>query len=364
MTLDGNADRYDQHFFEDLRDGARRSAQVIAPLVADWVNPQSVVDVGCGDGTWLSVFRSLGVQDVLGVDGNYVRPDDLQIPAEYFLAADLKQPLTVNRTFDLVISLEVAEHLPPISADLFVNSLVKLGPVILFSAAIPCQGGQHHVNEQWPSYWVQKFKTLGYSALDCLRSLLWDNSKVELWYAQNCLLFIDPNYLSQYPRLPVKKEAEHQLPLNIVHPRLYLQRVSNLPYLTKEIEFLAVKFPASNHIMSGSDLNLEITLNWQNTIKQILVNLEISDRSNRVFLQTTTQISHPQNDQESQILNLNIDALDLFEDEYFLNIGCYSPDWSTVYDLHWRQYTLQVDKNPSQQGIIKPKIYWQVTPSN
>jgi 2-polyprenyl-3-methyl-5-hydroxy-6-metoxy-1,4-benzoquinol methylase len=65
----------------------------------------------------------------------------------------LIQPLDLEKEFDLVVSLEVAEHLPASAADQFVNTLVKHGKKILFSAAIPGQGGQDHLNEQWPDYW-------------------------------------------------------------------------------------------------------------------------------------------------------------------------------------------------------------------
>src|ERR1039458_216669 len=40
--------------------------------------------IGCGDGTWLSVFRKLAVDDILGIDGDYVTRDLLQIPQDRF----------------------------------------------------------------------------------------------------------------------------------------------------------------------------------------------------------------------------------------------------------------------------------------
>ncbi len=132
---------YKSDFFREISEYSRRSAQEIVPLIVEIVEPRSVIDVGCGTGTWLSVFKDLGIDDVWGVDGDYVDRSLLQIPPERFMARDLAQPFVLDRVFDLVICLEVAEHLPPESAGTFVNSLVKLGPVILFSAAIPHQGG-------------------------------------------------------------------------------------------------------------------------------------------------------------------------------------------------------------------------------
>lgn len=63
---------YTSEFFDNIRNGSLRSAQVVVPIAIELARPKSVVDVGCGDGTWLSVFRHLGVNDTLGLDGDYV----------------------------------------------------------------------------------------------------------------------------------------------------------------------------------------------------------------------------------------------------------------------------------------------------
>jgi SAM-dependent methyltransferase len=113
---------------------------------------RSVVDFGCGSGVWLAAWQRLVVDDVIGVDGEQAR-SSLKISAERFLAADLRKPIRLGRRFDLAQSLEVAEHLPPQSASVFVETLTTHAPLILFSAAVPGQGGEHHVNEQPPEYW-------------------------------------------------------------------------------------------------------------------------------------------------------------------------------------------------------------------
>ena len=146
MTMTENI--YNEDYYDALKEGARDSARVLVPLVLDLVDARSVVDVGCGLGTWLSVFREHGIEELLGIDGPHIDTSSLEIAPEHFVAHDLQHPLDLERHFDLVVSLEVAEHLPAACAETFVSSLVGLGPVILFSAAIPAQGGEHHVNEQ------------------------------------------------------------------------------------------------------------------------------------------------------------------------------------------------------------------------
>src|SRR4029077_19644174 len=109
-----------------------------------------------------------GARDILGLDGDYVSREKLAIPAQNFMAMDLTGPISVERTFDLVVSLEVAEHLPADCSSGFVDALTRLGPVVLFSAAAPYQGGAQHVNEQWPEYWAKLFSRKGYLPVDCL----------------------------------------------------------------------------------------------------------------------------------------------------------------------------------------------------
>jgi SAM-dependent methyltransferase len=217
---------YPADYCQTLQEGALRSAGEIVPLVLALVRPTSVVDVGCGNGAWLSVFMEQGVGDALGIDADWIDPNSLLIPRERFLSADLERPLTLDRRFDLVVSLEVAEHLSAASAEVFVDTLVGLGPVILFSAAVPYQGGTNHFNEQWPEYWSRLFSSKSYVMVDCVRAKIWWNERVEWWYAQNCLLFVRSDHLESDPQL----RAEHAAPspLAIVHPRAAIERAAAL----------------------------------------------------------------------------------------------------------------------------------------
>lgn len=216
-------EHYTKAFFEQLRIGAGRSAEAIVPLVLKLVHVGSVVDVGCGDGSWLAVFRKLGVEKILGIDGEYVTADIiLQIPRGSFLALDLTKPFNLQRTFDLAVSLEVAEHLPSVCADGFVESLTRLAPLVLFSAAIPFQGGENHINEQWPDKWAALFALHGYLPIDCIRKRIWENDAVEWWYAQNILLFAHPKLIQENVELRAEFDKTNAEQLRLVHPRKYL----------------------------------------------------------------------------------------------------------------------------------------------
>ncbi len=216
---------YDKNFFRALQEGSLRSARQIVPLLIDLVHPASVLDVGCGNGTWLSIFVEHGVTELLGVDGDYVKREMLLIPREWFVAHDLSVPLNLGRSFDLALSLEVAEHLAAEAASTLVDSLARHAPVVLFSAAIPFQGGEHHVNEQWPEYWAKRFEDRGYLPVDCLRSRVWMNDEVDWWYAQNILVFAQPDYINARPALRRAFDRTDPKALSIVHPRNYLSKV-------------------------------------------------------------------------------------------------------------------------------------------
>jgi SAM-dependent methyltransferase len=213
---------YDDKFYRALDATSEPSAKKIIPLLLDLCPIRSVVDLGCGDGGWLAAFRLAGVDDVLGLDGPWVDPALLKIPPDQFRRTDLEAPIIEpDRRRDLAISLEVAEHLAPERAEGFVANLVALAPVVLFSGAVPGQGGVHHVNEQWPSYWAQLFKQHRYRALDVLRPLIWDDASIAWWYRQNLLLFASEAALSAHERLAAAAAASPPEPLALIHPELF-----------------------------------------------------------------------------------------------------------------------------------------------
>lgn len=213
---------YDTSFYEAIGDDGVASAETVVPHLLDLVGPiASAVDLGCGVGSWLSVLRRHGVEDVTGVDGPYVPRHQLRITAEDFVPHDLCEPLDLGRRFDLAISLEVAEHLPAEKAGAFVDTLAAAAPVVLFSAAVPGQGGTGHVNEQWPDYWAERFEARGKVTVDAIRPIIWNELTVSSCIAQNLLVFADPAVVAARPALVEAAEATRRNQLALVHPRRY-----------------------------------------------------------------------------------------------------------------------------------------------
>lgn len=213
---------YNPYFYEEMKDGSLGSARVVVPLVMEFTNqPKSVIDIGCGTGNWLKAFQENGVAEVTGIDGDWVKDDMLVIPKERFVAKNIEQQFSFTGKADLAMSLEVAEHVPAKFAPELVRVLTSIAPVVFFSAAIPMQGGAHHINEQWPDYWAKLFADQGYVPVDCLRRRLWENKQVSFFYAQNVFIYVSKDAIKNYPRLAAEIEAGFSSTPALVHPYKY-----------------------------------------------------------------------------------------------------------------------------------------------
>jgi len=208
---------FDDVDFPTWLDGSRESAAVVVPRIVDAVAPGSVVDVGCGLGAWLAVFSEHGVRDVVGIDGPWIDRTTLEIDAAYFQVADLHEPLVLGRRFELALCLEVAQLLDPTLAKQLVRSLTALSDTVVFSAAIPGQGGLGHVNEQWPSYWADLFAERSYIATDPFRLHIWEEPNVKWWFAQNTICLVSPEALARLPALN-QHVCRNGVPRPLVHP--------------------------------------------------------------------------------------------------------------------------------------------------
>lgn len=203
------------HVYAQIRAGAQRSAEVIAPmLLAHLTLPEdrtpAVIDVGCGEGWFSSELQALGA---------HVTSIDQAVPPEAargveVQAVDLEGDYVLPRNaYDLAVCLEVAEHLSELAGATLVGELCRTARVIAFSAAIPGQGGHGHLTERWPTYWAELFRDHGYVLVDPWRDALWDEPGVEPWYAQNLLLA---------QRATRGTLAEVPAPRCLVHPTVWL----------------------------------------------------------------------------------------------------------------------------------------------
>lgn len=214
---------YDFQWHKTHGEKTALSAATVIDILFSFLDVDAVLDVGCGDGRWLSVCRARGVADISGVDGPWTDTSRLLIPKDALTTQELSKPFDLNRRFSLIISLEVGEHIDRQFSDIFIDNLARHGDVILFGAAIPYQGGFRHVNEQWQSYWSNLLKARGYEGYDVLRHQIWCNENVHFWYKQNMILYVNQRNVDAVARVLryVEDNKIQQLPLDIVHPERY-----------------------------------------------------------------------------------------------------------------------------------------------
>ncbi len=232
---------YDPAFFQYVNSGATRSAERVVPLLLRGVTVRSVLDVGCGHGAWLAVWQQFA-PDVIGLDGDYVDRQRLLIAPTSFQACDLTHSFDLGRQFDLVQSLEVAEHLPAASAAGFVASLIRHGDLVLFSAAARGQGGDHHINEQDYDYWRVLFAMHDYIPLDYLRPLLGAERDVEPWYRYNTLLYVSSARFEQLPETLRRTRIPDTQPICDVSPAGYRLRKRLTRLLPTSVATAIAKF--------------------------------------------------------------------------------------------------------------------------
>lgn len=210
------------------------------PLIFYNWKPKSLLDIGCGLGVWLKAALGFGISDVFGVDGVAIAQDQLLIPSELFQQHDLTLPMNLDRRFDVVICLEVAEHLDPRSGITLIQTITNHTDFVVFSAAPPWQSGQHHINCQLPAYWQELFNQAGFVCSDEVRWQLWNNSEIEPWYRQNM-------FIAQRNQLMAGKEDRIQA---VVHPDLLPFIKTDLTARVRSIAELEQLLNIENGVMS------------------------------------------------------------------------------------------------------------------
>jgi hypothetical protein len=216
MTIDTG--KYNFEFFNQPW-RKETASYILSEILKILPKIDSAVDFGCGLGAWLAVLSKSGIAEIKGYDGNWIDKDKLEIPKECFTAVELDKIVVVNKRYDLAISIEVAEHLPDKSAKIFVETLTNASDIVLFSAAIPYQGGENHLNEQWQSYWYDLFNEFGYVGID-IRSLIWNDNRIGFIQRQNIMLYVKKDKIGKI-NFPFIADGKY---LNFVHPQMYLKR--------------------------------------------------------------------------------------------------------------------------------------------
>lgn len=238
-----NSNLYNNAFYDEAMRRSTSAAFEIMPVVIKYLAPKSIVDFGCGRGIFLAEAQKVDDSiEICAIDGEYVDRKKLLIDEEKFDARNLEKKITLLKKYDLAMSFEVGEHISQENVNVFIENIVNSSDIVLFSAAIPGQGGIGHINEQWPSYWTSLFLKYGYKVSDCFRKLFWDNEKIPYWRRQNILLFVKETKYDEVMR--VFNEARDVI--DIVHPSNYLKEIENRSKVNKEIQSMSKELTEKN----------------------------------------------------------------------------------------------------------------------
>jgi len=213
--------KYGENFFSKHNQIAYKSAINLVPILLDFIQIHSVIDVGCGMGYWLRAFQDFGIHNITGYDISNLSKDQYGVSIDNLvLGFDLvSKEFPPNTNCDILLCLEVAEHLPQKSSFEFIKKITRLSPLILFSAAIPGQTGDGHINEQYPSYWGNLFQQNQFTEIDFIKPLIWNNLDIAWWYRQNVTMFVRNESLINYPKLNQISQIYNQ---RLNNPKLIL----------------------------------------------------------------------------------------------------------------------------------------------
>jgi SAM-dependent methyltransferase len=236
---------YDSAFMHYADASARHAALTVSRILRVPLAVDSVLDIGCAKGTWLAAWKETGVTTIHGADGAYVDQDRLIIPRNAFTPANLAAPLALGRRFDLVQSLEVAEHIVEASAGQFIVNLVNhSNGLVLFSAAPPGQGGEFHVNEQGYDYWRQKFAGHDYEAFDYLRPRIASDMSISFWYRYNTILYVHRDRAGALPPEVIATRVDSTLAIPDIAPVSFRLRKAVVRSLPVSLRYTLARFKA------------------------------------------------------------------------------------------------------------------------
>jgi hypothetical protein len=217
---------YEELYFSRRKNLSYISAQKVLSFLKDFYSFSSAVDFGCGTGTWLKACMELGCESIQGFDG-FADPSSLCIPPECFKQKLIGENIDLTQSYDLAICLEAAEHIDEKFSERIVETLTMASKVILFSAAIPGQGGTNHINEKPPEFWQKKFMDHRYTQFDIIRPTIWNESAVAWWYKQNIFLYVHDESIETL-KLPDHPDSLAQK--HIVHPECLKSKITELDF--------------------------------------------------------------------------------------------------------------------------------------
>ena len=202
---------YSTDFYQSVTSRAVIASEVALGTILKNFVAQSVIDIGAGDGVWTSTALSIGnptrltVVDLPGSTFKLLQKVDKSIKK---ITLNFENDMLKNgEPYDLGICVEVIEHISTGRALLLLDWISVNCCTVMFSGAIPGQGGTHHINEQNQSYWLNVMMARGFIPIDNIRPQLYRNGKIPQYYRNNIFFFINSRFIHEHRIKKLLKES-------------------------------------------------------------------------------------------------------------------------------------------------------------
>lgn len=160
-------------------------ASLAEKLVFLFAPCESIVDIGCGNGKYVMNFLAHGIS-CKGYDGSPLTPE---LSGGLCETMDFSQPVDIGK-FDMVLSLEVGEHIPVQYEQIFIDNLCNASKyLILMSWAVEGQPGIGHVNCRSNEYIIAEVEKRGFKYTPKTSELLRKISSLP-WFKNTLMFFV------------------------------------------------------------------------------------------------------------------------------------------------------------------------------
>jgi len=173
-------------WFENAAEAQHECDYALCDKIAELFSGyKTIIDIGCGDGAYTKRLRKAGFL-CCGYDGS---PETISMSEGACAIADFSQPVDLGK-FDLVLCLEVGEHVPKEYEQIFLDNVCKSSKnYVILSWAIKGQGGTGHVNEQSNEYVIDQMRQRGFKHWGHISTMLRTASTLP-WFHNTVMAFV------------------------------------------------------------------------------------------------------------------------------------------------------------------------------
>lgn len=184
---------YNRDFHKSIENDEYPQAVRVGEYISTFLKPSSFLDFGCSTGLYLREVQ-IKMPDIHAVGFEFSKEAVDSALCNYVLQADLTNPVEIERIPNtLGLCLEVLEHIEDKYWRQVLENMTRSCDKIIFSAAVPGQGGTGHINCRPKIDWIKRFHELGWVVdLDASRHLInyMQQGYHMGWFSNNAMVLI------------------------------------------------------------------------------------------------------------------------------------------------------------------------------